>query len=320
MIITSNDKINIMRKIFLIGLLLSALIGCEKETDSADKLMIAEIVGYDLNCSTCLLHFSNDTETIKKLFGESETDIYNSVNLNQADFKVGELIQVKARIANDNELKVCKTLYPTIDYTNIYVTDYSKSQDSDFIDTIELKYAECVKTFGQSTVCFDTVDNDSRCPEGGMCVWEGNARIKLKVSSNGIGEHSIELNTNQSFPIDTTINHLNIALISLTPYPDISMTIIPTDYVAKLSVANLSTIESNAQILSFNPDKEACSWGWTIKMDNDTIKSDDVIIGKTVGYEISEPIAVYIQLGIKERDCSMTGKDYYEIKRIIEVK
>jgi hypothetical protein len=49
-----------------------------------------------------------------------------------------------------------------------------------------------------------------------------------------------------------------------------------------------------------------CSWGWTIKIDNDTIKSDDVLIGETIGYEITEPIDVYIQLGIKERECSMT--------------
>lgn len=311
---------NIMKKILLIGLIFYTLIGCDKETKLVDKLYIAEIVGYDLNCSTCILHFSDNSENVKELLGVSESDFYNSVNLNQADFKIGELIQVKARIADDNELRACKTLYPTFDYTNIYVSDFTKYRDSDFIDTLELKYGECVTTFGQSTVCFDTVLNESRCPEGSMCVWEGNAKIKLRVSINEIGEHSIELNTNQNFPIDTTINHLNISLISLTPYPDISMTIIPKDYIAELSIANLATIESNAQILSFNPDKEACSWGWTIKMDNDTIKSDDVIIGETVGYEITEPIDVYIQLGIKEQNCSMTGIDYYEIRRIIKVE
>lgn len=56
-------------------------------------------------------------------------------------------------------------------------------------------------------------------------------------------------------------------------------------------------------------------------MDNDTIKSDDVLIGETIGYEITEPINVYIQLGEKERDCSeILGIDYYAIKRIIEVE
>jgi hypothetical protein len=319
-IIASNDKFNVMKKIFLIGLIISTLIGCDKETDSVDKSYIAEIVGFDLNCSTCILHFPHDSENVKEFIGDSKSDFYNSVNLNQTDFKIGELIQVRVRIAEDNELRACKTLYPTINYTNIYVSDFSKYQDSHFIDSVDLKYGECVTTYGQSSVCFDTVLNESRCPEGGMCVWEGNAKIKLRVSVNGIGEHEIELNTNKSFSIDTTINHLNIFLISLTPYPDISMTIIPRDYIAKLSIANLSTIESNAQIISFNPDKEACSWGWTIKMDNDTIKSDDIIIGETVGFEITEPIDVYVQLGTKERDCTMTGMDYYETKRIIVVE
>ena len=309
-----------MKKIFIIGFILSIFIGCEKETDSTDKLYIAEIVGYDLNCSTCILHFLNDTENVKEFLGDSESDYYNAVNLNQADFNIGALIKVKARIAENNELKACRTLYPSINYTSIYVSEFSKYCDSDFIETLELKYGECITTFGQSSVCFDTVENDSRCPEGGICVWEGNAKISLKVSVNGNREHSIGLNTNQSFSTDTTINHLNISLISLTPYPAISMTIIPKDYIVKLSIANLSTIESNAQILSFNPDKTDCSWGWTIKIDNDTIKSDDVIIGKTVGYEITEPIDVYIEFGTKERDCSITGMDYYEIKRIIKVE
>lgn len=35
----------------------------------------------------------------------------------------------------------------------------------------------------------------------------------------------------------------------------------------------------------------------------DTIKPDNILIGETVGYEMSEPIDVCIQLGEKERDC-----------------
>ena len=188
------------------------------------------------------------------------------------------------------------------------------------INTVEIKYGECVTTYGQMTLCFDSLLEDSRCPKGAMCVWEGNAEVKLRLSINGIGEHYIQLNTNKKFPTDTTINDLNISLISLTPHPDISIAIRPEDYIVKLSVANLKTIVGNAQILSFNPEKSACGWGWTIKMDNDTIKSDDYILGETIGYEITEPIDVYIEPGVKERDCSIFGMDYYEIKRIIEVE
>lgn len=163
-----------------------------------------------------------------------------------------KLVDIKA-----NKLVVYK-IKEEYDYENDNSIDLS-------IDTIELKYGECKETFGHSTLCLDTVLNDSRCPEGGECVWEGNAKVKLNLSISGISGHSIELNTNKSFPIDTTIDYLNISLIDLSPYPDISMSILPKDYIVKISVANLTTIEGNAQILSFNPDKEACSWGWTIK-------------------------------------------------------
>ncbi|HKM93694.1 MAG TPA: hypothetical protein VJY41_08595 [Prolixibacteraceae bacterium] len=309
-----------MKKIVIIGLILSFLIGCDKEDKTIDNFYIAEIVGYDLNCATCLLYFPDCTQKKYKFIGESESCLYNSINLNQADFKIGELLQVKVRIAEANELNPCKTLYPTTNYTSVYVSEYSKHQNTLSIDTLELKYEEYATTFGQSTLRFDSVLNDSRCPEGGICVWEGNAKIKLNLSIIGIGEHSIELNTNKSISIDTTINHLNISLINLSPYPNISLTIKPKDYTVKLSITNLTTIVSNSQILSFNPDKDACSWGWKIRMGNDTIKSDDVLIGKTVGYEIAEPINVYIQLGEKERSCSeLVGLNYYKIKRIIKI-
>jgi hypothetical protein len=68
----------------------------------------------------------------------------------------------------------------------------------------------------------------------------------------------------------------------------------------------------NAEIIGFNSDKCMCCWGWTIKIGNDTIKSDNVIIGELVGYEIKDPIKVYIELGEIKTTCS----DYYNIKEI----
>lgn len=309
-----------MQKIVFIVTILIILIGCNKEEETLDKFYLAEVIGYDLNCNTCLLQFPNDTKIIQTLLGESESDIYNSANLNQDDFKTGELIQVKVRLPETNEIRGCKTLYQSFNYCNIYVSDYTKCEDSDFIDTIELKYGKCITTFGQATLCFDSLINDSRCPEGAICCWEGNAEIRMKLSIIGIGYQFAELNTNV-LPTDTTIDHLNIALISLTPYPSINKTIKPQDYKVKLSVANLSMLKSNAQVISFNPDKSACSWGWKIKTGNDTIMSENGIIGNTIGYEISSPIDVYIQTGEKVRNCSdYGGFDYYDIERIIKVQ
>ncbi len=78
----------------------------------------------------------------------------------------------------------------------------------------------------------------------------------------------------------------------------------------------------NAEIISFNPDKCSCCWGWLIKTGNDTIKSDDEIIGSVIGYEIINPIKVKIELGEKKQSCSgmENFKGYYNIIKIEKVE
>lgn len=83
------------------------------------------------------------------------------------------------------------------------------------------------------------------------------------------------------------------------------------------------SLYGNAEIIDFNSDKSACCWGWTIKINNDTIRSIDEIIGETVGYQINDLIEVYIELGEMEQSCSEQGftnpnqlRDYYKIIKI----
>ncbi len=85
--------------------------------------------------------------------------------------------------------------------------------------------------------------------------------------------------------------------------------------------------KSNAEIINFNADKCFCCWGWTIKIGNDTIKSDNIIIGETIGYEITNPVKVYIELGEIEDTCSNftftnpnLKQDYYQIKKIEKIE
>jgi len=83
------------------------------------------------------------------------------------------------------------------------------------------------------------------------------------------------------------------------------------------------SIKSNAKIIDFNPDKCYCCWGWTIVKGNDTIKSDNIIIGEIVGYDKKYPIDVYIEIGELENKCSVLGfsnSDYYEVTKIEKIK
>lgn len=90
---------------------------------------------------------------------------------------------------------------------------------------------------------------------------------------------------------------------------------------------NENSFKGNAEIIGFNSTKCMCCWGWIIKCGNDTIKSDDIIIDEIIGFEINEPIPVYIELGEIEIACSKIGydnpdqaMDYYAIKRIERIQ
>lgn len=88
-----------------------------------------------------------------------------------------------------------------------------------------------------------------------------------------------------------------------------------------------TSVKLNAVIIGFNPDKCSCCWGWTIKTDNDTIKSDNAIIGETIGYDIQYPVNVYIEIGELEEKCSdleFTNsellRDYYKVIKIEKIE
>jgi hypothetical protein len=192
--------------------------------------------------------------------------------------------------------------------------------ESSPIASFTLNNNDCVTTIEQSTICFDSVLNDSRCAIGANCKWEGNATVIFNFTTFEGINYKFELNTNSEFPIDTVIENIYILMTDLKPNPELNTEIQLKDYEANLTVANIKSIKSNATIIDFNPDKCGCCWGWTIKIGNDTIKSDDTIIGKTIGYKIDYPINVYAEKGSLKQSCSeLGGYDYYELKHIIKV-
>ena len=75
------------------------------------------------------------------------------------------------------------------------------------------------------------------------------------------------------------------------------------------------------QIIGFVTEKCSCCWGWVIKVDADTIKSEN-IPNFSLGENTVFPINAEIKIGSKTKDCSattynyngITTYDYYEIK------
>lgn len=89
---------------------------------------------------------------------------------------------------------------------------------------------------GDFTLHFVSVPADSRCPVGAVCVWAGDAVVRLDVTSSGWTRQH-DLHTNSSVG-DISIEHDGhvVELIDLTPAPHAGQSIGQGDYTARLRV------------------------------------------------------------------------------------
>lgn len=87
-------------------------------------------------------------------------------------------------------------------------------------------------------VFFEGVTEDSRCPTGVQCPWEGNAAVRLELSSQ-IAEFAPQpriLNTTVE-PHTTDFLGLTIRLVEVMPYPNAAgPPIDPASYTVRLIV------------------------------------------------------------------------------------
>lgn len=76
---------------------------------------------------------------------------------------------------------------------------------------------------------------DSRCPEGVVCFWQGEVTVKL-----GIGTGNDETVILSSFhePVDTLGNY-RFSLIEVYPYPKYKQPLVISDYRVKIRVEDL---------------------------------------------------------------------------------
>lgn len=64
--------------------------------------------------------------------------------------------------------------------------------------------------------------NDSRCPNGVVCIWEGNASVEFQLTTKK-GKYKFILDTHNppGFKNDTVVEGMKYQLIDVLPYPDI---------------------------------------------------------------------------------------------------
>ncbi len=85
---------------------------------------------------------------------------------------------------------------------------------------------------------FVSVVEDSRCPENAQCVWAGNAKIKVTVTS-ARGSETFEMNTGMG-PQGNQFDGWAINLESLTPTPRTgSRPVASKAYTARFTITRL---------------------------------------------------------------------------------
>lgn len=91
-------------------------------------------------------------------------------------------------------------------------------------ETFVLQYGETKMLDGQDhfSVSFIDLLEDSRCPANAICVWQGQARVKIEINENfeilSKELTSGTLKDNQSQKIN--IGHYTIELLKVIPYPE----------------------------------------------------------------------------------------------------
>jgi hypothetical protein len=85
------------------------------------------------------------------------------------------------------------------------------------------------------SILLDSVTQDSRCPRGVECFWEGNAAARFIFTADN-NSTKFSLNTAHSFRRDTTIAGFKIELLELKPYPQYLHPIKQEDYIAEIRI------------------------------------------------------------------------------------
>lgn len=102
-------------------------------------------------------------------------------------------------------------------------------------ESFELRVGQTA-VFGQEPVrlAFESVAEDSRCPVGVQCVWQGNARIRLHLS-DGSGARLLELNSGVD-PRSAAELGYRVELIAVEPAPEANRPLTQDRYRVTLRV------------------------------------------------------------------------------------
>jgi hypothetical protein len=110
-------------------------------------------------------------------------------------------------------------------------------QDRVLDGTLNLRYGERSTLARENlTLTFVQVIEDSRCPAGVRCIWEGNARVGVKAEKPPSGSATLELNTSARYATEATFQGYKVQLLQVVPHPAHGQTLQATDYCVNLKI------------------------------------------------------------------------------------
>lgn len=226
-----------MKRILIFLVFVPLVLTCKKEPWHLDSFITGRIIGYDLNCSTCIMEFPEDPVAVKESIGESKDNYYVAVNLNKDNYEIGQQIKVRIRKPETNELNYCITLYPSSDYRSVYVEELKDFGEIVYSDTLSLAWHDCLTDIeNRYFICLDSVVNDSRCPTGLECLWAGMANVRLRFQKYNGSPVYFDLLALLPPNSEKIIDGFKFKLIELEPYPSADHYIIQKDYKVRLVV------------------------------------------------------------------------------------
>ncbi len=92
-------------------------------------------------------------------------------------------------------------------------------------------------TVSGTTITFVRVRDDSRCPTGVQCMWEGDAAVEFRVAGGTAEAVLVELHTSDRFARESRAHGVTIRLERLDPHPSADQPVAPNAYVATVAVA-----------------------------------------------------------------------------------
>ena len=105
-------------------------------------------------------------------------------------------------------------------------------------ETLDMRYSElyCNAEY-EIRLSFDSLQ-DSRCPTGAVCIWEGNGRIQLILRKGDEDPIRFWLNTHVNFLSDTVVKGLRFELVDMLPYPEVDKDYQREDYILQLLISD----------------------------------------------------------------------------------